>query len=75
VSSLTIAEADFPEAVALAKTLPKAVKPSVKLSTPVWVIVELVVFEATDLESYDGGLVGPESTVAVKASLFLTVQV
>jgi hypothetical protein len=36
------------------------------------VIVGLVVFEAKDLESYDGGLEGPESTVAVAASLFLT---
>jgi hypothetical protein len=61
--------------VALAKTVPKAVKPSLKLSTLVWVIVVLVVFEAKDLESYDGGLEGPESTVAVAASLFLTVQV
>jgi hypothetical protein len=61
--------------VALAKTVPKAVKPSVKLSTLVWVIVVLVVFEAKDLESYDGGFEGPESTVAVAASLFLTVQV
>jgi hypothetical protein len=67
-------EAVLPEAVALANTLPKAFCPSLKLSTLVWVIVELVVFEFTDLESYDGGLEGPESTVAVKASLFLTVH-
>jgi hypothetical protein len=72
VSALTIVEADFPEAVALAKTLPEAVKPSLTLSTLVWVIVALVVFEFTDLESYVGGLEGPESTVAVAASLFLT---
>jgi hypothetical protein len=36
------------------------------------VIVGLVVFEFTDLVSYDGGLEGPESTIAVNASLFLT---
>jgi hypothetical protein len=74
VSALTIVEAGFPEAVALAKTLPKAVKPSLELSTPFWVIVALVVFEFTDLESYDGGLEGPDTTVAVSASLFLTCQ-
>lgn len=72
MSALIIVEAVLPEAVALANTLPKAVCPSLKLSTFVWVIVGLVVFEFTDLVSYDGGLEGPESTIAVNASLFLT---